>query len=489
MARNNGRLLTGISGLNEVLDGGLIPHRSYLIRGEAGTGKTILGLHYLLQGLEEGENSLFLTFSEPKDQIKENAKTLGMDTGGIDFLDLSPSSKKFTEGESYDVFHPSEVEQEPIVDEIKKKVSKVEPDRAFIDSITILRYLTSNQHQFRQQVISLSRFFRQQDTTVLFTSENSPENPDYDLQFMADAIIELLSTDQRRSIKVQKFRGSNFQRGKHSLEISDKGLKVYPQLVSNRSEKKFKASLLSSGVPEVDEMLHGGLDRGTVTLFTGPSGIGKTSLALQFAKEAAGRGDRTAIYNFDEDNKLLTSRSKAINIPIKRMLDGGNLLINEIEPLELTEDQFAQSVRKEVEENDTEIVVLDSVNGYDLSIRGESLKKSLFNLCKYLRNTGVTAILTNEVSKITGEFQASDMDITVIADNVVFFRYLELEGELRKAVGVLKKRVSDFERNLREFRITEHGIKVGEPMKELRGVLSGQPEWEGIDSLKDQKIQ
>ena len=473
------KLSTGLVGLDEVLHGGLIPHRTYLIRGEAGTGKTILGLHYLIAGVNKGENCLFITFSEAEEQLRQNAKSLNLDTGGIDFLDLSPSSEKFTAEETYDVFHPSEVEQEPIMDAIREEVSATEPSRVFIDAITILRHLTSDQYQFRQQILSLSQFFADQGATILFTSEKSSKNPDEDLQFMADGIIQLGRSDRRRTLKVSKFRGSDFRQGNHSLKIKGEGLSVYPQLISNKDEKEYKGGKLSSGVPEVDEMLHGGLEIGTVTLFTGPSGVGKTSLALQFAKEAAGRGNRTVVYNFDESKNLLNSRSEAINIPVERMIEGGNLSIEEVKPFQLTDNQFAQRVREEIEKNETEIVVLDSLNGYNLSIKGERLDKSLYNLCQYFRNMGTTTILTNEVSKITGEFRASDLDITVVADNVVFFRYLEIRGQLRKAIGVLKKRVSDFERTLREFEITEHGIKVGAPMENLRGILSGQPEWDG----------
>ncbi|MBS3766415.1 AAA family ATPase [Candidatus Bipolaricaulota bacterium] len=473
------KVLTGIEGLDEILDGGLVPHRTYLIRGEAGTGKTILGLNYLIQGVEEDEESLFITFSETEEQIVENGRSMGLDPEGVRFLDLSPGSEKFTEEESYDVFHPSEVDKEPITEKIKETVEELDPDRIFMDAITILRHLHSDQYQFRQQILSLSQFFADQGATVLFTSESSPRNPDADLQFMSDGIMELKRKDGRRELEVVKFRGSGFQGGDHALEITGEGLKVYPRLVP-KGPKVGGATqeTLSSGIPEVDEMLHGGLEGGTVTLFTGPSGTGKTSLALQFAKEAAGRGVRTAVYNFDEDKDLLNRRSEAINIPIGKMIEGGNLLLEAVEPMELTIQQFAQRVRKEVEEKGAKIVVLDSVNGYNLSIKGEKLQESLYNLSQYFRKKGITAILTNEVSKITGEFQASDMDITVVADNVVFFRYLELRGELRKAIGVLKKRVSDFERNLREFEITEHGIKVGAPMDDLRGILSGQPEWE-----------
>ncbi len=472
------RVTTGVVGLDEILNGGFIPQRTYLIRGQAGTGKTILGLQYLIEGVKNDESSLFITFSETEEQITQNAESLGLDTEGIKTLDLSPSSEKFTEEETYDVFSSSEVEQKPIVDEIKQEVSRADPERVFLDAITTLRYLTSEGFQFREQFLSLSKFLINQDATVLFTSESSDKNPDVDLQFMADGIINMSRSDRSRSLTVDKFRGSDYQEGTHSLDIKAGGLSIHPRLVLKGTSKKYEKKSLSSGVPEIDEMLHGGLERGTVTLFTGPSGVGKTSLALQFAKEAAGRGDRTAVFNFDEDAELLKSRSESINIPIGKMVEGGNLLINEVNPLELTTNQFSQMVRREIEDEGTKIIVLDSVNGYNLAVKGGELQKSLFNLCQYIRNMGATAILTNEVSKITGEFQASDMDITVIADNVVFFRYLEIKGDLRKAIGVLKKRVSDFERNLREFEISQHGLKVGAPMKDLRGILSGQPEWE-----------
>ena len=482
---NQNRISTGVEGLDEILKGGFIPNRKYLIRGSAGTGKTILGLHYLLAGLETGENSLFITFSETEEQINSNARSLGLNIEGIDFLDLSPGSKKFIETETYDVFHPSEVEQETIAEKIQEKVEKSEPQRVFIDAITILRHLTSDQHQFRQQILSLSQFMADQGTTTLFTSETSQKNPDDDLQFMVDGIIELCRADRQRKLTVGKFRGSGFQEGGHSVEISDEGLVVYPRLTFENNPSKITGKSLSSGVPEVDQMLHGGLERGTVTLFTGPSGAGKTSLALQFAKEAAGRGSRTAFYSFDESSELLNSRSKAINIPIGKMIEGGNLCIKEVKLLGLSDNQFGQEARKEIEQKNTEIVILDSVNGYNLAVRGEELTESLYNLCQYFRNMGVTTILTNEVSKITGEFRASDLDITVVADNVVFFRYLEMQGQLRKAIGVLKKRVSDFERTLREFEITKQGIKVGAPLKELRGILSGQPDWESKKRVKE----
>ena len=253
------RVLTGIEGLDEIFNGGLVPHRTYLIRGEAGTGKTILGLNYLIEGVDENEESLFITFSESEEQIIQNGKSLGLDPEGVRFLDLSPGSEKFTEEESYDVFHPSEVDKEPITEKIRETAEELDPYRIFMDAITILRHLHSDQYQFRQQILSLSQFFADQGATVLFTSESSSRNPDADLQFMADGIIELKRTDGRRELEVAKFRGSDFQGGEHALEITGEGLKVYPRLVPKGTKLGASSQeTLSSGIPEIDEMLHGG---------------------------------------------------------------------------------------------------------------------------------------------------------------------------------------------------------------------------------------
>lgn len=230
-------------------------------------------------------------------------------------------------------------------------------------------------------------------------------------------------------------------------------------------------------MPELDELLHGGLERGTVTLVTGPTGSGKTTLGLLFMKEAAGRGERSVVYTFEENVDSLLARSQAINIPVRAMVAHGMLEVIPIEPLRYTPDEFARLVRQEVEERHTRIVMLDSIAGYRLSMRRADLVQHLHALCRYLNAMGVTTLLVNEVEKITGEFQATELGISYLADNIIFLRYLEVNGELRKAIGVLKKRLSDFEKTLREYEITRYGVKVGRPLTQLRGLLSGVPEW------------
>jgi len=471
------RLSTGVPGLDEVLYGGLIPQRAYLLRGGPGCGKTTLGMHFLAAGTANGEHSLFISLGESEQVIRANAEAIGFDLSNITFLDLSPNPEFFTQMESYDIFSPAEVERQPITHSIIEQVEILRPQRVFLDAMTQFRFLSPDTFQFRKQVLSFLRFLIEQGATVLFTSEGSASTPDDDLQFMSDGAIHMDFSPDERSITVSKFRGSDFRNGHHSMRLTATGMQVFPRLLPEMYKQEFVSESISSGVPELDEMLHGGLERGTITIITGPSGVGKSTLGLQFMKEAAGRGERSVVYAFEEWQEMLLRRCESVNIPVRTMIERGTLSIVQVEPLHFTPDQFANMVRCEVEQQNASIVMIDSVAGYRLSLRGEDLVTHLHALCKYLQNMGVAVLLINEVEAITGEFKATEVGISYIADNILFLRYLEMHGELRKAIGVLKKRLSNFERTVREMEITRYGIKVGRPLTGLRGILTGKVEW------------
>ncbi|MDZ8055618.1 MAG: ATPase domain-containing protein [Aulosira sp. ZfuVER01] len=471
------RLSSGIPGLNEILYGGYIPGSAYLIRGGAGSGKTTLGMHFLTAGAANGEEVLFITLAETAAQLQRTAEGLGFNLQGINFLDLSPTPEFFTQVETYDIFSPAEVEREPTTRQIVEQVEALKPQRIFIDSMTQFRYLATDTFQFRKQVLSFLRFLVEQGITVLFTSESSAEAPDDDLQFMSDGVINLNFSNNQRTLWVSKFRGSDFQDGHHAIRLTSKGMQVFPRLMPQIYGQTFSPETISSGIPGIDELLHGGIERGTITIISGPSGVGKSSLGLQFMKEAAGRGERSVIYTFEEQKETLLHRAEGINIAVHAMQERGTLSVIQVEPLYYTPDEFANLVRQEVEQQQARIVMIDSVSGYRLSVRGEDLIGHIHSLCKYLQNMGVAVLLINEIETITGEFRITEVGISYLADTIVFLRYLEMQGELRRAIGVLKKRMSDFEKTLREFEISRYGIKVGKPLTQLRGVLTGLPDF------------
>jgi len=480
------RVSTGVAGLDEILYGGLVPQRAYLLRGGPGCGKTTLGMHFLTEGAKNGERCLFITLGEPENELRANAQQTGFDLTNVHFLDLSPNAEFFTEMQTYDIFSPAEVEREPVTQQILDQIEQLKPQRVFLDAMTQFRFLASDAFQFRKQVLSFLRFLIERGATVLFTSEGSASAPDDDLQFMSDGVVHLRFQPEARVISISKFRGSDFRSGDHVMRLTDHGMQVFPRLLPDQHTQKFENGIISSGVPELDELLHGGLERSTISIFTGPTGVGKTTLGLQFMKEAAGRGERSAVYIFEELTETLLRRCEALNIPVRTMIKQGTLSITQIEPLRFSPDEFADLVRREVEHNQAKIVMIDSIAGYRVSLRGENPLPHLHALCKYLQNMGVAVLLINEVESIVGEFQVSDIGISYLADNIVFLRYLELHGEIRKVIGVLKKRLSNFERSLREIETSRYGIKVGKPLKNIQGILTGRISSINATSKEDQ---
>ena len=475
--RESAKISTGIGGFDEILQGGLLPGRAYLVRGEAGTGKTILGMHFLTAGVAADESVLFISLQESEHQLRANAKNISRDVSGVQFLDLSPPSEFFKQTESYDLFSPAEVEREPITKNILQTIERLKPTRVFIDPVTQFRYLAVDSFHFRKQVISFLRFLAELRVTVLLTSEASREVPDDDLKVIADGIVLLEHKDGARFITAEKMRGADFADGRHTLRISGAGMAVFPRLQSGTFKKEFTPELFPSGVPEIDEILNGGLERGTVTLISGPSGVGKTTFGVQFVREAAGRGERAVVFSFEENVASMLQRFEAINIPAKFMMQRGTLAIEKIEPQRSSADEFLSQVRHEVEAMNARVVMIDSLEGFGIGLDQRDLIRNLYALCDYFRNRGVSLFLVTETSNIIESLTISDIGVSYLADNIVFLRYLEIRGEMRKAIGVLKKRLSDFEKTLREFEITRYGIKVGKPLRDLRGILRGMPEF------------
>lgn len=468
------RITTGVDGLDEIMHGGLIPQRGYLVRGGPGTGKTTLGLHFLRSGTPS--ESLFISLGEPEAQLRANAEFSGLSLAGVEVLDLSAILPVGGESGAYNLLPDWEIEAGNIHDRILDHVRDRHPCRVFIDPLGELRYVSPDTFQFRNQVRSLLRSLIAGGATVLFTAEKG-ETSDDDLQFLADGFVRLEDTDSGRLCSVTKMRGSAIAAGWHYYELQYGGMAVYPRLTPRAHGRAIEGTAIQSGVPALDALTGGGIERGTVTLISGPSGVGKTTLGGYYMKEAAARGERSVIYNFDERRETFVRRSQRIGLPVPEMLDGGALAFREIDSLEYDPDRFALEVRREVEERNARIVMIDSLSGYRQSVRGDDLLGRVHALCRYLVNMGVTVLLVNEVYSVAGpELQVSEHGVSYLADTVLLLRYIELGGELRKTVGMLKKRTGDFEKTLREFGIGPDGLTVGPPLTGLRGIISGIPE-------------
>ncbi|WP_255195372.1 ATPase domain-containing protein [Halorarius litoreus] len=479
---SNSRVRSGIDGLDTLLNGGFPPNRTYMVRGRSGTGKTIIGYHFLAEGINNGENVLYITFEEPAVELIENAKTLGFDFSEVPILDLSPTGGEFTDEESYSVLMPSEVEGESTRSAITEAVEEHRPKRVVIDPLSQLRHLSPDEYQFNQTAASLMRYLKDKGATALFTSQPDAEQADKDLQYLCNGSITISRTDEGRFLKIEKLRGSDFRSGTHALRIDDgRGIRVFPKLRPENRHHGTAFETMSTDVESLDALLGGGIERGSITLISGPSGVGKSTTATTLAKAFAARNERTALYLFEESEESFKHRSAAVGYPLSEYIESGHMAIEAIEPLTLSTDEFADQVRTEVQENDTKFVLIDGTAGYELSLHaeGSDLRKELHALARYLRNLGVTVVITDEIQSVTGGFRASDSHVSYLADNIMFIRYIEVRGDIQKAAGVLKKRFGSFESTLRSFRIDNDGVHIGEPYTDLRGVLTGTPTWDG----------
>ena len=471
------RVSSGIPGLDDVLFGGFLAGRIYLVRGGPGVGKTALGLHFLAEGVRRGETAVFLSHGPTEDEVRIDAASIGVDSTGIDFIDFSPDPAFFKESQSYDIFPPADVERDAFAATLVEQFEKLQPTRVFLDSLTQVRHLSEDVVDFRRQAHAFLRFLSSTGATVVFASGSTDRVADEDLQYMSDGVINLdYSVVHGRTISVNKLRGSAFRLGEHSAKVDDEGLHVYPRLLPEAFGREIPPESIPSGVAGLDAVLEGGIERSQVTIITGPTGVGKTTLGTQFIKEASARGERSVIYTFEETIEILCRRCEGVGMPVRAMIESGELSVVEIEPLHYTPDQFAIMVREEVEALDARVVMIDSTAGYRLSMQGREIVPHLHALAKYLKNMGVTVILIDEMAEITGGFRATNSEVSYLADNIIFLRYVELEGELRRVVGVLKKRTTDFQKQLRELSITSAGLVVGGPLAGYRGLLTGLPE-------------
>lgn len=471
------RVQSGTPGLDEVLHGGFIEGQTAVVNGGPGTGKTVLALQFLAAA----ERGLYVGFEERERDLRRNAQTLGIELSDVAMVDLSEQESRFFTDSSYSVFSPEEVEGEGLIDRIAEAIDSESPTRLVIDPVTELRALLPDDYQFRRHISSLTNALKERNTTTVCTAQATSEGEERDVQFLGDAALEIRRTTGHRSLEVTKFRGSSYASGRHTYRIhSGTGGRVYPKLVPGEHRRSGDRSKLSTGITELDDLLGGGIENGSVTVVSGPSGVGKTTLSTVLLRAGAQQGIRPNAFLFEELAEDFRYRAQQLDLGIEDAISEGEILLTEVESLTQSADEFAASVRDAVEEKGVELVVIDGIAGYRMGLRGEDsqteLTRELHALSRYLKRMGVTVVLIEEVTNITGDLTATDEQVSYLADNIVFLRYVEIDGEIRKVVGVLKKRYGDFERQIRTLEIGQGGIEVGEALTGFRGVLTGVPE-------------
>jgi circadian clock protein KaiC len=478
------RAKTGISGLDDILGGGLPTNHLYLIDGEPGTGKTTLGLQFLLEGVARGERGLYVTLSESASELKSVANSHGWDLDGIVIFELSKDGPLDVE-ETYTIFHPAEVELQQTVDEVLEAVEKHNPTRVAFDSLSEMRLLARDPLRFRRQILAIKQFFNQRECTVLLLDDKTAPEGDLQLHSLAHGVIVLEHValeygSERRRLQVTKVRGIRFRGGYHDFRIVTGGIEVYPRVLQDEARVDVSSDRMLSGSKALDALLGGGITCGTSTLITGAAGTGKSVLCTQFARAEIKRGKRVLFYLFDERMSTFRMRSAALGMETDEARESGQLRMTQVEPTELSPGEFASQVVRAVEDDGCSLVIIDSINGYMQSMPEERLLPiQIHELLSFLSNNGVSCIMTLVQHGIFGNPVDEAAEVSYLADTVILMRYFEVQGSVRQAISVVKKRSGDHERTIRECRVQQGGLFVGEPLREFQGVLTGVPTYTG----------
>jgi circadian clock protein KaiC len=487
-------LTAGVEGLDDVLGGGYAASHMHLIEGQPGTGKTTLALQFLRAGCVLGERCLYITLSETRDELIAAAASHDWSLQGIDIYELVPPEFSLDPAQEQSIVYAADLELGETVRMVMAELERVRPARVVFDSLADIRQLAQTSLRFRRQVMALKYHLSRQGATALMLDDLADQQDNLALHSIAHGVVRLEQSApafgaERRRLRVYKMRGRAFRGGFHDFVIRRSGIELFPRLVAaEHREARNAGDPLTSNVPELDQLTGGGLDRGTGTLLLGPSGAGKSSLALQFVANALRQGEKALMISFDEIRTVLLRRAAGMGMDLKPHLAAERLVLEQIDPAEFPPGEVVSLVRRQVEQNHVSVVVLDSLNGYRSAMLDESfLVLQIHELLSYLNQQGIVTVMVLAQHGLVGPMQPG-IDLTYICDTVVLLRFFEAAGRIRRAISVMKKRTGHHEQNIREYLIDRQGIRVGQPLYEFRGVLTGIPSFVGpAETLLDKR--
>jgi circadian clock protein KaiC len=471
----------GVEGLDDILAGGLAPGHVYLLEGNPGTGKTTIALQFLLEGAKAGETGLYITLSETEQELREGAASHGwVLNDAIHVFELLPPESLLDEERQQSLLYSSDLELGETTKTVFEAIEKTKPVRIVLDSLSEIRLLAQSSLRYRRQILALKHYFAKQGATVLLLDDLTTDTNDKTVHSLAHGVIRLEAVTptygaERRRLRVIKYRGQRFRGGFHDFAIVEGGVQVFPRLVSGEHKTGFARTVLTSGIGELDALLGGGLEKGSSTLVMGPAGAGKSLLTLQFIVSAVARGEKAALFLFDEELGLLLDRTRLMGLDLEAMCAAGTLFIEQVDAAELSPGEFTHRVRTRIDHHGVKTIVIDSLNGYQAAMPEEQfLVLHMHELLQYLNRQGASTFLLVAQHGLVGDMKAP-VDVTYLADTVILLRYFEAFGQVRRALSVIKKRLGSHENTIREIRVDRSGIAIGEPLKGFQGILRGVP--------------
>lgn len=471
---------SGIPGLDQILQGGFRQGHLYFIEGQSGTGKTTLGLQFLLDGARRGERGLLISLAETPHEVGLIAASHGWSTEGLEVRDLTSTSMPH----NATLFDLSEIALDDRIHAMLAEMERLRPQRLVLDPLSALRIYSDQPSSFRRHVELFRSKAFELGTTLLVIDECGGAS-ELHPRSLAWGILRIERDGNgysavRRRLWMLKLRAQSYREGFHDLRIETGGLRVFPRLDLSEPPLTPHQGIVASGSPALDALLGGGLERGTSVGIIGPPGCGKSTLVSGFAMAAAARGERVVFYAFDERLSTLRKRAQSQGLDLDSALASKRLKLREINTGQIPPGELANELADEVDRNQTQLIVIDSLNGYLKAMPNDrSINAQVHDLLSYLGARGALTLITLAQPSVMSQQDRLGVDLSYLTDAVIGQRYFEAYGSTRYAVSVLKKRYGDHERTIREYKLGRGGVIVGEPLTDFRGVLTGAPEYFG----------
>lgn len=456
---------TGVQGLDDVLNGGLPKGHVYLLEGAPGTGKTTLGLQFLISGRDAGERLLYVTLSQSRQELLDIAASHGMNLDGIDVVELSATRLAENTARRQTVLQTADVELESLVRAVETLVEEYRPDRLVFDSLTEVQLLSNTSLRYRREFLGLKEMLADRGITTLTIGTTDDDAPQRATHALAHGVILLSWRLPKygatyRRLAVTKIRGHAFVEGHHDFAIITGGIEVYPRLRPSSVECDRTPPVLTSGVAELDSLLADGMEGGTTCLIAGHAGTGKSTLATTYAHAAARQGRKSALFLFEERPAIFVDRARSLSMPLDDPAMAGLIDVRRVDPGEISLGRLFQQMAQAADDG-ADMIVIDSLTGLQATVPEEvELIPQIHALLNHLGRRKVLCLITVNMSGLLGEQPLKEVDMSLMADTILLLRQYEGGSAIRRTLSLIKRRYGAHDSYIRAFSISSAGISV-----------------------------
>lgn len=478
------KVRTGIAGFDTIANGGIPRGRCTLVSGTAGSAKTVFATHFLIEGIKQSnENGVFVTFEESPADIRRNMLGFGWDITGWEragrwaFVDASPQP------DDADVLITGPYDFGALMARIEAAVRRVSAQRVALDSLAAVFGRFPDASLVRNELFRLAVSLRAMGVTALMTAERAQEYGEiarYGVEeFVADNVVILRNAldeeKRRRTVEILKFRGTTHQKGEFPFTVMpEEGIVVLP-LSAMELTQRSSSVRIESGNGSLDEMCGGGFFRDSIVLVSGATGTGKTLMVTEFMAGGIRKGERCLLLAFEESREQLFRNAHGWGVDFEAMEREGSLRVVCQYPEAISLEDALIRIKQLIRDHRPDRVAVDSLSALERVSSIKGFREFVIGLTSFIKHQDIAGLLTSTSATLMGGASVTEAHISTVTDSIILLRYVEINGEMRRGIAVLKMRGSRHDKDIREFSIDGAGMHVGRPFRNVVGILAGNP--------------